>query len=238
MSDVAETVRSFVDLRAFAADAGPVPAGDWLSARVALPLPGGPVTLDLLALDGGAGTADPLPGDEFVLVIAGALAIQHDGGAISLGQNESGVLPGGGGFRWTAAPATRAIVMRCTSGPAGAEAPLIVDEAAPLAPSGAPLADLLVGPTPACRSVTDYRSANGEFMVGTWDSTPYHRLPMRYRHYELMHLLQGAVTFVDEAGRAGTFATGDIFLIEQGAMCSWDSREQVKKVYAIYRPAA
>ncbi|HKT75317.1 MAG TPA: hypothetical protein VJQ78_01200 [Sphingobium sp.] len=28
-----------------------------------------------------------------------------------------------------------------------------------------------------------------------------------------------------------------MFLVEQGAHCSWDSREHVKKVYAIYRPA-
>ncbi len=60
---------------------------------------------------------------------------------------------------------------------------------------------------------------------------------MRYRHYELMHLLAGTVTFVDDAAREGTFSTGDIFLVEQGAECSWDSRVDVKKVYAIYRPA-
>jgi uncharacterized cupin superfamily protein len=59
---------------------------------------------------------------------------------------------------------------------------------------------------------------------------------MRYPHYELMHLLEGSVTFVDETGRTATFSRGDIFLVEQGARCSWESREQVAKVYAIYRP--
>jgi uncharacterized cupin superfamily protein len=52
-----------------------------------------------------------------------------------------------------------------------------------------------------------------------------------------MLLLQGAVTIVDEAGVSRTFVKGDIFLVEQQAQCSWDSREVVKKVYAIYRPA-
>ena len=52
-----------------------------------------------------------------------------------------------------------------------------------------------------------------------------------------MYLLEGSVTFVDGTGRAGTFAKGDIFLVEQGATCSWESREQVAKVYVIYRPA-
>jgi uncharacterized cupin superfamily protein len=84
---------------------------------------------------------------------------------------------------------------------------------------------------------TDYRSADGEFVCGTWDSTPYHRRSMAYRHYELMYLLDGIVTFVDGAGAEGTFGKGDIFLVEQGASCSWDSQVHVKKIYAIYRPA-
>jgi uncharacterized cupin superfamily protein len=60
---------------------------------------------------------------------------------------------------------------------------------------------------------------------------------MAYRHYELMYLLDGSVTFIDEAGTEGAFAKGDIFLVEQGASCSWDSQVHVKKVYCIYRPA-
>ena len=49
-------------------------------------------------------------------------------------------------------------------------------------------------PPPSCRNFTDYRSADGEFVCGTWDSTPYHRRAMFYRHYELMYLLEGSVT--------------------------------------------
>jgi uncharacterized cupin superfamily protein len=54
---------------------------------------------------------------------------------------------------------------------------------------------------------------------------------------ELMYLLEGSVTFVDETGRSGTFSKGDIFLIEQKASCTWESRENVAKLYVIYRPA-
>jgi uncharacterized cupin superfamily protein len=60
---------------------------------------------------------------------------------------------------------------------------------------------------------------------------------MAYRHFELMYLLHGSVTFVDELDREGTFGAGDIFLVEQHAQCSWESREDVAKIYAIYRPA-
>lgn len=41
----------------------------------------------------------------------------------------------------------------------------------------------------------------------------------------------------DETGCNGTFLRGDIFLIELHAQCSWESRENVAKVYANYRPA-
>ena len=52
-----------------------------------------------------------------------------------------------------------------------------------------------------------------------------------------MVLLEGAVTLEDETGASHTFRQHDIFVVEQGARCSWDSREHVKKVYAIVRPA-
>ncbi|WP_454280363.1 cupin domain-containing protein [Sphingomonas sp. Marseille-Q8236] len=225
------TVASFVDLRAFA-DGVTVPPGDYLGARVALPLPAGPVSVEAIRLEAGSGSASSVA-DEFVIVLTGSLTLN----GLTLSSGCSAVVPGNVVTHWQAGPGTTALAMRCTSGPPGADMVVAIDEGAELAPSGAPLAALLVGETPSCRNHTDYRSANGEFVCGTWDSTPYHRLPMRYRHYELMHLLEGEVSFRDEAGRTGTFARGDVFLVEQGAQCSWLSTTQVKKVYAIFRPA-
>ena len=61
---------------------------------------------------------------------------------------------------------------------------------------------------------------------------------MRYVHYELMYLLQGSVTFVDESGSEGTFRQGDVFIVERDSLCSWDSREDVAKVWVIWRKPA
>ncbi|MEH3107628.1 MAG: cupin domain-containing protein [Sphingomonas fennica] len=226
MSD-AVMVRSFTDLRSFAADA---PEGGLVAGGRRLPMADGPVGIVAVRPRGGGRAM--LPADLFVLVLAGALAI---GGRV-LGTGASIVLPAGCAVDWTAEDDTLIVTMACV-GAAGADAPVAIDLDAVLEPSGAPLAELLVGPTPRCRNHTDYRSASGEFLCGTWDSTPYHRRPMRYRHHELMQLLDGAVTFADETGRRATFAAGDVFVVEQGASCSWDSRVDVKKVYAIYRPA-
>lgn len=223
--------RSFVDLRIFAADP---PAGGLLDAGDILPASAGPVSISAIRLAGGGHVAT-IAVDMFVFVLSGSLTI----GGQTYGANQSVVLPRSIAFDWQAGDGTCVIRVACEGdGSDATTAPVPIDEDAALMPSGAPLAELLVGPTPSCRNHTDFVSPSGEFICGTWDSTPYHRLPMRYRHYELMYLLDGAVTLVDEAGRSGTFATGDVFLVEQAAQCSWLSTVAVKKVYAIYRPAA
>lgn len=232
--------RSFRDLRAFA-ETATLPAetlGDpFLASRAALDLPEGPVSIHLVVLPQGRGRVEALPDDEFLILLDGALTLETADGTTQLAANQSTVITKGTSFTWSSREGARLIAMRRNGSPDGAPAVIPIDESAPLEPSNPPLAELLVGPTPTCRNFTDYRSADTEFVCGTWDSTPYHRLSMPYRHYELMHLLDGSVTFIDGDGREGTFRKGDIFLVEQGAHCSWDSREQVKKVYAIYRPA-
>ncbi|MFY8092865.1 MAG: cupin domain-containing protein [Niveispirillum sp.] len=234
-----DRVFSFIDLRAFAAQALPTASASasWLAGRVELPLAPGPVSLSALKLAPGSGEVPPLPGDEFVLVLTGSLTLMAGGASVTLGPDQAALVPRGLPLAWKAKAGATALVMRSAEpGAAGADKVVAIDTAAPLTPSGAPLADLLLTPTPSCRNHTDYLSGSGVFIAGTWDSTPYHRRAMRYRHFELMLLLQGSVTFVDGAGREGTFTKGDIFLVEQAAECSWESREQVAKIYAIHRP--
>lgn len=239
MTSTASKIRSFIDLRQWAAGATVAPAsGDaFLSARAALPLADGPISAGLIILPQGSGAVAAMPGEEFIIVESGAIRIEQAGQIFTLAKDDSLLLREGAGFSWTAVGEARILFMRRSGGPAGNGAIIPVDTGAPLEPSGAPLAELLVGPTPQCRNHGDYKSDDGEYMVGTWDSTPYYRRAMAYRHFELMYLLDGSVTFVDEAGDEGTFHKGDIFLVEQGAQCSWDSQVHVKKVYCIYRPA-
>ena len=218
---------SFIDLAAFARTAQPGVAAE-------LPLRGGPIELTALALVG-AGEAATLPGDTLLIVAEGKLEIRAAGQTHSLVKGGCVVLSGPQTYHWTAGHA-RVVTMRYTGGASAPSAVVAIDPASERAPSGAPLAELLIGPTPQCHNHTQFLSADGEFMVGVWDSSPYHRRAMPYRHFELMYLLEGSVTFVDEAGREGHFSRGDLFLIEQNAQCSWESRENVTKIFGIYRP--
>jgi uncharacterized cupin superfamily protein len=235
--------RSFIDLKAFASEASQgvtlaATASDdsFQSCRRFLDFPAGPVTAGVITLGQGSGAVSSQPADEFVVVAEGAIAFTQGERTLTLSAGSSAVIPLGASFSWATQAPVSIIFMRYlgSQGTDGAIVP--IDGAPQLAPSGAPLAELLLTPTPQCRNQTDYRSPDGQFTCGTWDSTPYHRVAMRYPHYELMHLLEGSVTFVDETGRTAAFSRGDIFLVEQGARCSWESREQVAKVYAIYRP--
>ncbi|TGD95906.1 DUF861 domain-containing protein [Methylobacterium nonmethylotrophicum] len=231
-------VRSFHDLRAFAAEAAPASGDDWLAGAHQLPLADPRLRLVALLLPAGTGAVAACRADAFAIVLEGDVAITGaDGRVERLAADDSVVLPMGAGFTWASAAGARVIVMAYAAEAETGRGPVRIDRGAALARSNPPTADLLVGETPSCRNHTDFTSADGTFLCGVWDSTPYHRRPMRYRHHELMHLLAGAVTVVDETGREATFVKGDVFLVEAGASCSWESREDVAKVYAIHRPA-
>lgn len=237
---------SFVDLRQFARDQSQgiavttAAGGDrFLSSRRVLDwAPGGPVTAGVITLEAGSGAVQSLPADEFIIVHEGSLTLTQQDATLTLGPNQSAMLNHGAAFTWSAQGPVSLIFTRYNNSQAGDGAIVPIKQNPEMGPSaGGPLGELLLTPAPVCRNYTDYRSADGEFTCGTWDSTPYARRAMFFRHMELMHLLEGSVTFVDETGRSGTFSKGDIFLIEQKASCSWESRENVAKVYVIYRPA-
>jgi uncharacterized cupin superfamily protein len=232
-------VNSFVDVLGSrrewsSTDSGPQ---SYVVGRRRLPLPTGPVTVECVDLAAGQLGQAVLPGDEFVLVLSGAVEFRQADRELRLAAGDAGVLLRGHPLEWAANAPTELIVMRCTAGGgAGADAPVPIDVKAPLALSNPPLSELLIGATPTCRNHTDYRSESGEFLCGTWDSTPYHRQLMMFRHFELMSLLEGEVTFVDQQGRSGTFGAGDVVLLVQGGGCSWESGNHVKKIYSTYRP--
>lgn len=212
--------------------------GEYLARRRWLDLPPGPISVAVVTVSAGAEQDLTLPGEEFVMVLGGRITLRQGGVTLDLAAREHALLLRDVPLAWSSADGAQLVVLRCTAGgtPTVAQ-PVKVDIEAVLAPSNPPLADLLIGPTPQCRSHASYRSPTAEFVCGIWDSTPYHRRPMLFQHFELMHLLAGSVTFIDASGAAGTFGPGDVVLFVRGGTVSWESREHVKKAYAWFRAA-
>lgn len=210
--------------------------GSYVTGRRRLPLPEGPVTLESVILSSARSGEAVLSGDEFVLVISGSVRFRQKGSELSVLAGEAAVLLREQPLQWSADEQTELLILRCTAG-GSTDKPVVIDTSATLSPSNPPAAELLIGPAPACRNHSDFRSETGEFVCGTWDSTPYHRRLMQLRHFELMRLLEGEVTFADQHGRTGTFGAGDVVLFVQGGSSAWESRSHVKKIYATFRPA-
>lgn len=228
-------VGAVIDLRAYARETAP--AHDWLTERAAPAFADGAAQVAALA-PRGKGRVETLGADEFVIVLAGRLDLDLGERALTVPTGASCVLPVGSSFGWQASEDALLVIVSAPADAVGTQdGPVLIDETAPLSPSNPPLAELLLGPTPSCRNHSDYWSATREFVCGTWDSTPYHRKQNPYRQIELMHLLEGSVTFTD-AHASVTHKAGDVILFVRGEGCAWLSEEHVKKVYATQRPAA
>lgn len=231
---------TFVDLRVLAQSV-PAAAGQddpfGADARK-LSVRAGPCTLLAISLAGGSGNSTGLDADTWVFVENGAVTLTGPAGDIDLGEGQSAVIARGTPFAWRSDVPTTLIGMGYPEGEAGEPGIIGIDNNASLAPSNPPAANVLLGETPSCRSNNHFASADETFKCGIWDSTPYQRTAIFFHHTELMHFLAGEVTFTDAAGRTATFRKGDTFIIEQGAECTWDSRENVVKIYALFRPAA
>ncbi|MCH4026524.1 MAG: cupin domain-containing protein [Acetobacter fabarum] len=219
-----------LDLKALAATC-PLTAGDYKTARYALPVADGAVSLELVAPQG-TGHVDAGNEDVFLFVLDGQFSINGTGMTEGQGRKVSA----GTAFDWSAIPGTRLFAMGVTEAEKGEPGVVAIDPAAVMSPSNPPPAEYLTGPTPECQSAPAWRSCKGQFYGGTWSATPYYRKKVPYVHDEFMYLLEGCVSFVNEAGEKQTFKAGDAFLICRGASCSWESLEMVKKVYVIFRP--
>ncbi|WP_354684267.1 cupin domain-containing protein [Cupriavidus necator] len=100
-------------------------------------------------------------------------------------------------------------------------------------PSTPPPAETLLGPSPQCRSDNVFTDEGAQYLAGTWDSTPYHRVVRPHRLNEFMHLLAGSVRFAAPDGSVLSVGAGDALFVPQGAPIGWESSDRVAKFYVV-----
>ena len=177
---------------------------------------------------------DDFPHTEVIVVHAGHVVLQSREQTLELGVGASAVIGRGTALRVQPQPGTCWAFCTVSSPTAEATPGLTaLDPLAMLSPSTAPEPQILIGPTPQCRSRNAFEDDATDLRVGVWDSTPYTRHGRAHKLNELMHLLEGSVTLQAPDGTSVTVNPGDTVFVPQGAPCAWSCAKYVRKVYAV-----
>lgn len=88
---------------------------------------------------------------------------------------------------------------------------------------------------PITRTQNYYTDPGEQFFSGIWESTPG-KWRVDYVEEEFCALVRGKVVLTDESGHAETFEEGDAFIIPAGFRGTWETVEEVRKLYVIYEP--
>ena len=181
------------------------------------------------------------PVDEFMMPLEGEIIVVEDGKETRAGPGASLVIPKGTRCRYRQDGHVRKFYTYLGD-PGGVAAPsgrttMKIDPKVELQPSTPPSADILHSPVPTQNAHEFFEDATAQFTVGVWDTTGYHRKLINFPRHELMHLLEGSVTFTDDRGATQTFHAGDTFFVPPGTPNSWKSEGYLRKIYCIFQPS-
>ena len=174
------------------------------------------------------------PHTETIVVVAGELTLRAVGATPLVIKAGSGaVIARGTAVRIEAAKPTRFVFCAAASDETAQPGVTLLRADADFKPSSAPPAEVLLGPSPQCRSDNVFTEGPADYRAGTWDSTPYHRIVRPHRLNEFMHLLAGGVRFASPDGSVLSANAGDALFVPQGAPVGWESSERVAKFYVV-----
>jgi uncharacterized cupin superfamily protein len=174
------------------------------------------------------------PHTETLVVLAGELTVSVEGAPVlTVGPEAAVVIGRGTALRVQAAPGTVFAFHAQTAGTSAMPGATLITRDLPLSPSTPPAREVLLGPSPQCRSHNVFTDEAVQLRAGLWDSTPYARISRPHRLAELMHILEGAVDLTMADGTVVTVAKGETVFVPQGAPCAWTSRVHVAKVYVV-----
>ena len=174
------------------------------------------------------------PHIETIVVVEGELTLTADGAApVVVGAQAGAVIGCGTSLRVQAGSRVRFVFCAAACEKPTRRGLFPLSANADFKPSATLPADVLLGPSPACRSDNVFIDDGAQYSAGTWDSTPYHRIVRPHRVNEFMHVLAGSVRFAAPDGSVLSVDTGDALFVPQGAPIGWESSDRVAKVYVV-----
>lgn len=182
------------------------------------------------------------PLHNFMLVLEGELAIVTDADVVIARAGESLFVPRGLRCRYAQPGGVKMAVVGYLNPaepkPSSPLRAIKIDPNVTLAPSTPPLQSMLLSPVPTQHTHDCFTNSTGQFNIGVWDTTGYHRKLIDFPRHELMHLLEGSVTFTDHEGHERSFSAGDTFFVPLGTPNAWKSEGYLRKIFVIFQPAA
>ena len=190
----------------------------------------------------------PYPGDEFMWVIEGQVAMMDgDGNATHVKQGETFCIRNGIPVSWKQPGFLRKFYM--TYADPNAETPDITSAEGgvvvldPVALQGGltkmdstdPF--IIKGEAPLQHDSNAFTNDAGNMFIGMWDSTAFESEMRPFPCHEFVQLLEGEITITQGNGTTHQFGAGDAFLVPEGTLCSWKTSGYVKKIYSIFDPS-
>jgi len=189
------------------------------------------------------GKPGPYSVNEFMVILEGSVTIVEAGGReTTIRAGESFIIPKGLHCQWKQPGYVRKyfVIFNDASGlkPSNPAALHVLrpDPKGVLTKSTPPAPELIQSGSPVQHAHEWFSDLTGQWTVGVWDTTGYHRKPIPFPRHELMHILEGKVTLTDAGGKAQTFTAGDTFFVPLGTVCDWKSEGYLRKIYCIFQP--
>lgn len=191
----------------------------------------------------------PYPGDEFMLVLEGQVAMMDgDDNATIVKQGETFCIRNAIPISWKQVGSLRKFYMTyanpnaatpdITSAEGGVRVLDPVALQAGLVPMESTAPFDISGDAPLQRDNILFTNDAGNMFVGMWDSTPFESEMKPFPCHEFVQLLEGAVTITQGDGTVHEFTADDVFFIPEGTVCSWKTSQYIKKYYSILDTSA
>ena len=191
----------------------------------------------------------PYPGDEFMWVLEGQVAmIDGDGNETLVKPGETFCIRNAIPISWKQVGFLRKFYMtyadpnaptpEIASADGGVMVldPTVLEAGLTKMDSTEPLE--IAGEAPLQRDNIIFTNDAGNMFVGMWDSSAFHSEMKPFPWHEFVQLLEGEVTIAAEDGPAQRFTAGDAFFIPMGTPCRWETTGYIKKFYSILDPSS
>ena len=174
----------------------------------------------------------PYPGDEFMWVLEGSVAIVHEDGHEDVFRaGDAFVIPKGLPCAWKQTESIRKYYTIFEDAKGGMPEKPVADRAIRLEPKGPagvgltkidlPKTSNFEGEPPTQHDHSYFEDATERLFAGTWTCTPMRRKAQRFGRFEIMCLLEGGMTLTDDAGVEHKFHAPDVVSVLPDAVNAW-----------------